>query len=461
MSDVLGLLLGEYGLDATRGSMLGTLRAHVEARITQLGLDPADNAESKFIERVRKDISERERLIHAVTVRHSWFYRDPAQLDALLSRMRARHAESRNRPLDVWIAGCAGGEEAWTVAMLARDMGIELRLQATDLDAIALKSAQVGEYGAWSLRELPARLQRFIEPSREGRWRITDELRALDLVFVQHNLCDPPLPGPFDVICCRNVLIYFKPERAKIVVDGLRGSLRPNGELLLGAGDLLFQADGRARTGATASRPTTKIEPARRAASSLDATARLAQPGSSANPPTHAVGSGPIAGLDHSGEPDRIHPGAHAGHAGHADQAERLRTAGRAVETGDYEAALARLAVVLDADPLDAEAHLWSGIAQFGLGHEQLAAEALRRARCLAPQLWPATLFAALTHERRGLWSAATRCWAELERAISASDAPQIDGTPVLLDALPGWRAEALALARQRNSKHADGSSHD
>lgn len=455
MSDVLGLLLGEYGLDATRGSMLGTLQAHVEARITQLGLDHTDHAESKFIERVRSDIGERDRLIHAVTVRHSWFYRDPGQLDALLTRMRARHAESRNRPLDVWIAGCAAGEEAWTVAMLARDMGIELRLHATDLDAIALKSAAYGEYGAWSLRELPARLQRFIEPSRQGRWRITDELRALDIVFARHNLCDPPLPGPFDVISCRNVLIYFKSERAKIVVDGLRASLRPDGELLLGAGDLLFRIDDRARTGATTSRPTTKSEPARRAASSPNATTRPAQPGSSASPPTHSVGSGPITAFDHSGKPDRIH---HADHAGHA---ERLRTAGRAVQTGDYEAALARLAVVLDADPLDAEAHLWSGIAQFGLGHEQLAAEALRRARCLAPQLWPATLFAALTHERRGMWTAATRCWAELERAISASDAPQIDGTPVLLDALPGWRAEALALARQRNSKHADGSSHD
>jgi chemotaxis protein methyltransferase CheR len=423
LSDVPALLLADYGLDPTRGGMLGTLRAHVEARMAQLGLDGQTLTEAKFVERVRSDAAERERLIHAVTVRHSWFYRDPGQLDGLLQRMQARHAESPHRPLDVWIAGCAAGEEAWTIAMLAADVGIELRLRATDLDAIALKLAQRGEYGHWTLRELPERLRRFIEPYREGGWRITDELRALDIAFMQHNLCDPPLPGRFDVICCRNVLIYFNPARAKAAVDGLRGSLCPNGELLLGAGDMLFQIDGRVRTNSIAV-GTTKPEPTRRAASMLDASTRTVQP---------ALPSPP------------------------KPQVEPLHVAARAVETGDREVALEQLAVILDADPLDAEAHLWAGIAQYGLGREQLAAEALRRARCLAPQLWPATLFAALTHERRGLWSAATRCWAELERAISASDAPKIEGTPVLLDALPGWRAEALALARQRISKHAGG----
>jgi chemotaxis methyl-accepting protein methylase len=433
LSDVPALLLAEYGLDPTRGGMLGTLEAHVETRIAQLGLD----AESKFVERVRSDPTERERLIHAITVRHSWFYRDPTQLDGLLQRMQARHAESPNRPLDVWIAGCAAGEEAWTIAMLATDAGIDLRLRATDLDAIALKLAQRGEYGTWTLRELPERLRRFIEPYHEGRWRITDELRALDIEFVQHNLCDPPLPGRFDVICCRNVLIYFNPARAKAAVNSLRGSLGPNGELLLGAGDMLFQIDGRARADSTTG-GTTKPAPTRRAAGVLDASTRVVQPALSSPPKPHATSV-------------TIPPALRVG------QTEPLRAAARAVEAGDCEVALEQLAVILDADPIDAEAHLWAGIAQYGLGREQLAAEALRRARCLAPQLWPATLFAALTHERRGLWSAALRCWAELERAISASDAPQIEGTTVLLDALPGWRAEALALARQRISKHAEG----
>jgi chemotaxis protein methyltransferase CheR len=452
LSDVPALLLADYGLDATRGGMLGTLRAHVETRLAQLGLDGQTLTEAKFVERIRSDAAERERLIHAVTVRHSWFYRDPGQLDGLLQRMQARHAESPHRPLDVWIAGCAAGEEAWTIAMLAADMGIELRLRATDLDAIALKLAQRGEYGHWTLRELPERLRRFIEPYREGGWRITDELRALDIAFMQHNLCDPPLPGRFDVICCRNVLIYFNPARAKAAVDGLRGSLCPNGELLLGAGDMLFQIDGRVRTGSFAV-GTTKPEPTRRAASVLDASTRTVQP-ALPSPPKPQVARVPL--------PPNLRVAPRAGRAAiersdDSGEIEPLRVAARAVEAGDREVALEQLAVILDADPLDAEAHLWAGIAQYGLGREQLAAEALRRARCLAPQLWPATLFAALTHERRGLWSAATRCWAELERAISASDAPQIEGTTVLLDALPGWRAEALALARQRISKHAGG----
>jgi chemotaxis methyl-accepting protein methylase len=272
------LLLADYGLDPTRGGMLGTLEAHVEARIAQLGLGDSLLAEAKFVERVRTDIAERERLIHAITVRHSWFYRDPGQLDGLLERMQARYAESRDHPLDVWIAGCATGDEAWTIAMLAADVGVELRLRATDLDAVALKLAQLGEYGAWTLRELPERLRRFIEPSGPSRWRVTDELRGLDIAFQQHNLCDPPLSGPFDVICCRNVLIYFQPARAKAVVDCLRGCLRSEGELLLGAGDMLFQIGGRVGVGSATARAVAKPEPARRAAKPLDASAATATP---------------------------------------------------------------------------------------------------------------------------------------------------------------------------------------
>jgi chemotaxis protein methyltransferase CheR len=456
LSDALERLLAEYGLDPTRGGMLGTLRAHVDARLAQLGI-----TESSFVERVRSDTDERERLIHRITVRHSWFYRDPRQLDGLLERMQARQAELSKRPLDVWVAGCAAGEEAWTLAMLAADAGVELRLRATDVDMVALQLAQLGEYGAWSLRELPERLRRFIEPCGEGRWRVTDELRSLDIEFAQHNLCDPPLSGSFDVISCRNVLIYFIPARAQVVVAGLRSKLHPGGELVLGAGDLLFQIDERvrgiaARAHARGGDPQ-KPEPARVGAVSPDVSTAL-----------HARAAGPkspLVQLRDTAAPPRlagIVPSVQPGPARvPSADADRLGEAGRTVEAGNYEVALAQLASILDADPLDAEAHLWTGIAQYGLGREQLASEALRRARCLAPQLWPATLFAALTNERRGLWTAAGRCWAALERAISASDAPLIEGTTVLLDALPRWRAEALALARQRISKHADGKFHD
>jgi chemotaxis protein methyltransferase CheR len=434
LSDVVEMLLAEYGLDPTRGGMLGTLRSHVEGRLAQLGIN-----ESKFVERVRSDIGERQRLIHTITVRHSWFYRDPGQLEGLLARMQARRAESRNRPLDVWVAGCAAGEEVWTIAMLANDAGVELRLRATDLDAVALTAAQLGEYGAWSLRELPERLRRFLQPCAENRWRITDELRALDIAFTQHNLCEPPLTGGFDVICCRNVLIYFVPTRAEAVVAGLRASLHPGGELLLGAGDLLFQIDHRVR--ALAAKPRPRVAPSDGSGARAPSLKPRPLPLPDTSPPGRSGSFTPVA----EAEPSR----------------DRLSTAGLAVEAGNCELALEQLAEILDADPLDAEAHLWTGIAHHGLGHVQLASEALRRARCLAPQLWPATLFAALTNERRGLWSAATACWAELERAFSAPDAPLIEGTPVLLDALPRWRAEALALARQRISKHAAGRFND
>jgi chemotaxis protein methyltransferase CheR len=448
LNAVVELLLADFGLDPTRGGMLGTLTAHIESRLTQLGI-----GEAKFLERLRSDADERHRLIHAVTVRHSWFYRDPGQLDGLLQRMHMRQlALPARRPLDVWVAGCAAGEEAWTIAMLAMDAGISLRLRATDVDAFAIRQAMAAEYGAWTLRDLPERLQRFIEPCGDNRWRICDELRALDIEFAQHNLCDPPLPEQFDVICCRNVVIYFRAERAQAVVDGLRSTLRPGGELMLGAGDLLFRTDGRVR----APTPMTALPRPRAVAPVFEPAPLERRIEPIARPPIEPIDPDPRVTTVEASSParssDRLYQ---------LGQLDRLGIAARAVDAGEYEPALRQLAEILDADPLDAEAHLWTGIAHYSLGNGSQAAEALRRARCLAPQLWPATLFAALTHERRGHWSAAVRCWASLERAVLASDAPLVEGTVVLLDALPRWRAEALALARQRISKHAESRSDD
>lgn len=444
LDGVIELLRERFGLDPTRGGLIGTLNTHVETRLAQLGID-----RRTYVERVRDDPDERERLIHAVTVRHSWFYRDPGQLEGLAASLREHRVRAPDRPVEVWIAGCAGGEEAWTVAMIAADLGVPIRMLATDLDAVALTEARRGQYGAWSLRELPEGLRRYLEPVRDNCWRIGEQLRRLDLEFAVHNLCDPP-PRSVDIISCRNVLIYFEPLRAKHVVEQLRDSLRPGGELILGAGDLLFQvADARPHVPRAGSRP----EANRRREPERTRPPRPARPAPPLVPAAQAPAP-PITAT--ASQPSREGPAPATISREHGSD-DALAEAGRTVEAGNYDRAIVMLGELVAADPLDAEAHLWTGIAEYGLGHEQLAAEALRRARCLIPQLWPATLFAALTHERRGMWEAAMRCWIELERTILAEDAPPIEGTAVLLDALGRWRTEALSLARQRISKHAGG----
>ena len=207
------LLRDRCGLDPERGGMMSALTRHVERRLERLAID-----EATFVARVRANVDhEHDHLIHAVTVRHSWFHRDPAQLDKLCVLLRERHAQAPERPLQLWSAGCAGGEEAWTLAMLTADLGLPARVLATDLDSLAVDKARVGRYGSWSLRELPARLQRYVAAEGDDddrRWVIDACLRD-QVEFAVHNLCADAPAGRFDLICCRNVLIYFESPARK------------------------------------------------------------------------------------------------------------------------------------------------------------------------------------------------------------------------------------------------------
>jgi len=449
---VVELLRRDYGLDPHRGGMLRTLGRHLESRLAALHLHI-----DAFLVHLDEDPRERDRLLHAMTVNHSWFFRDPKQLEALGERMRELHRAEPSRPLELWVAGCATGQEAWTLAMIAAQLNIPARVLGTDIDAAALTSAKRGDYGPWSLRELPEPLWAELELSGKERWRVSDRLRST-VEFEVHNLCEPCPPRRFDVISCRNVLIYFEPERAHEVVARLRAQLRAGGELVLGAGDLMFQPriSEREEQGASAARGpsapssrsrSTPARPPRPRRPPPPLPASSASSANSTNSTSSKTGTSatPRVRVERAlAEPRGVH---------NDPLGRELERAGREISAGRYDQGLIVLEVLINEDPLIAEAHLWVGIAHHSLGEDRLAGESLRRARCLEPELWPGTLFAALSNERRGRWQSATRCWAELERLITTPNAPDIEGTPALVESLPMWRAEALALARQRNSK--------
>jgi chemotaxis protein methyltransferase CheR len=174
-------------------------------------------------------------LVEQAVVGETYFLRHPEQLEGLL-----RHAlvpAPADRPLLIWSAGCATGEEPYSVAMLLLEAGrgrAADRILATDVSARALAAAREGLYGEWSLRRLgPARRERFFE--RAGRRLAVSAAVRQPVEFRAHNLVHDPPPGlGFDVILCRNVLIYFTPERALEVLERLAGALAPGGWLLLG-----------------------------------------------------------------------------------------------------------------------------------------------------------------------------------------------------------------------------------
>jgi chemotaxis protein methyltransferase CheR len=203
------------------------------------------------------------RLIDEVTVKETYFLREREQLRsipwrALLDRAR----ESGSPEIRVWSAGCATGEEAYTLALLAsEEFGVEappVSILATDVSAAAVEDARAGVYRPRSVRDLDPTLRRRYFEEDGDRLLVGARLRSL-VTFAQHNLLrdpTPPLGAPtFHLVLCRNVLIYFDGETVERVIASLGGALDPSGLLLLGAADALCESATAARRGVKREQP--------------------------------------------------------------------------------------------------------------------------------------------------------------------------------------------------------------
>jgi chemotaxis protein methyltransferase CheR len=228
-------------------------------RALEHGLREAASALGEDPGALARRVSAREPDAVAALVDHALvgetaFWRHPAQL-AAVGRLAAR----ASGPLSIWCAGCATGEEAYSVAMALLEVGRSGRgdrVLGTDLSERALAAAREGVYRRRSLRTLPDAVgRRWMEAAGEAR-RVGPAARAL-VSFARHNLAAEPAPAarPFDVVLCRNVLIYFEPPAAAAVLHELVRALRPGGALLLGPVELplasALELDWVAEAGAT------------------------------------------------------------------------------------------------------------------------------------------------------------------------------------------------------------------
>lgn len=191
-------------------------------------------------------------VIDALLNNESYFFRDHIVFDELNDRvfedLRVRNAASRT--LSFWMAGCSTGQEAYSIAMMLADAphkwrGWTIRLVATDISHSAIVKAQTGLYTQFEIQRglSVTRMVRWFD-QQGSDWRIKQELR--DRVdFYQHSLLSQAPPaGPFDVILCRNVLLYFARNVRTEVFSRLRSVLARDGVLTLGAGEtILGQTD--------------------------------------------------------------------------------------------------------------------------------------------------------------------------------------------------------------------------
>jgi chemotaxis protein methyltransferase CheR len=186
-----------------------------------------------------------QEVIDAMTTNETLFFRDKNTFDNFREDVLPKVMERRNeeRSLRIWCAACSTGQEAYSVAMTldqeARALrGWSLEIMATDLSTTAVEAARAGVYSQFEVQRglSTAHLLRYLHRDQEN-WRINEHLRARIEFRVFNLLWDFTPLGDFDVIFCRNVLMYFEPETRRSVLLRLKKALKPNGYLFLGASE--------------------------------------------------------------------------------------------------------------------------------------------------------------------------------------------------------------------------------
>jgi chemotaxis protein methyltransferase CheR len=193
---------------------------------------------------------ELAQLIDDVTTNETYFFRERGQLRALVGEIfpevLMQRRDRANRPITVWSAGCASGEEPYSVVILAREVGMDpnsdLRVYASDISRRMLRKARQGMYRESSFRETETHLRDRYFEEKDGEWKVSDEVKR-HVDFIHINLMDRSkiaLLGAMDVILCRNVIIYFDTESKRKLIRTFEEKLRPGGHLLLGHSESLI-----------------------------------------------------------------------------------------------------------------------------------------------------------------------------------------------------------------------------
>lgn len=197
---------------------------------------------SRSDDRLVKDV------VDAMTTNESLFFRDMKPFDqlrdVLLPKLMAERAATRR--IRIWSAACSSGQEPYSIAMLLKELGPKVagwkfEIMATDLSAEIVNKAKAGLYSQFEVqRGLPIThlVKYFVQEA--DRWRISDDLRRM-VTFREFNLMDHPRSlGKFDVVFCRNVLIYFDPPTKAAVLANIADQLEPDGALYLGGAETVL-----------------------------------------------------------------------------------------------------------------------------------------------------------------------------------------------------------------------------
>jgi chemotaxis protein methyltransferase CheR len=377
-----------------------------------------------------------------ITVGETFFFRYPEQFaalrDTVLPSLLREHAQEKR--LRIWSAGCANGAEAYSVAILLHELlgaalpDWRITIVGTDINARAVAAARSGQFGNWALRAVtPEERARYFTPDGKGVWSLRPAYRAL-VRFEQQNLVtlldNIPLQfTDFDLILCRNVLIYFHPETAVRLADVLGTCLAKKGWLFFGHAEATLALGS---VLAPVQLPGTTAYRRSENAPDMVAAPMFAWPAPKEEAPLPwqplslpEVSHIPAHWLgDHAPAPA---PAPERPLQSPAPDIDQIRAR---ADVGDFDGALALCRSAAEAHGLSAQLHFYEGVLHHAEGRLAEAEEAFRRALYLNKHYPMAHYHLGLTLGDAGKADAAKRAIANAAAAAaqSADDAPLADG---------------------------------
>jgi chemotaxis protein methyltransferase CheR len=249
---ILKLLQDQRGLD-----FLGHRVTMVQRRIAKRLLAVKCNSEEDYLSYLNENPTEMDHLIDVLTINVSEFFRNPLTFEYLYSQIIHQIVEKKSiekgSSIRVWSAGCARGEEAYSLAIQFEDymqkenLHLETRVFATDIDPKAIQNAKEGIYKDHSILNLKYhQMDKYFLKYEDG-FHLKDKIKK-NVHFSFHDLLStsqlaPPesIYGGFDLILCRNVLIYFDINYQKRIFEKLHRNLGPHGYLVLGDSEVLHK----------------------------------------------------------------------------------------------------------------------------------------------------------------------------------------------------------------------------
>ncbi|KAB8138483.1 protein-glutamate O-methyltransferase CheR [Gracilibacillus oryzae] len=198
---------------------------------------------NQYFEAINKEQPLLQEFLDKVTINVSEFFRNPSRWKVLEDKILPRMKQKKNR-IRIWSAACSTGEEPYTLAILANQFWPlqDIEIIATDLDTNVLARAKQGIYSDRAVQDVPLQLKKKYLLQEANTYKVEENLKKC-ITFKQHNLLADPYPKGFDLIVCRNVMIYFTEQAKETIYHNFSQSLNSNGVFFVGSTEQIFHPE--------------------------------------------------------------------------------------------------------------------------------------------------------------------------------------------------------------------------